>query len=146
MYKPNLTDGDPSAESLATRLRALPQPAVPPDLERRLLANIPAAAKSSPQHRGIAAVFGLAAAACLVAAVVHFVALYGGEKHQLTEVKSTHDGGQFRTSKSGNSGRLVSRAVAAEFPDGLGPPMFAWPLAGISLPASSCSNRAISFE
>src|SRR5947207_2007566 len=57
-----------SSESLEARLRALPQPPVPADLEARLLAAIPPA-RPAPRRRWAvwAGVAGALAAACLLA-------------------------------------------------------------------------------
>ncbi|HEX3657528.1 MAG TPA: hypothetical protein VHV55_17185 [Pirellulales bacterium] len=89
---------------------------------------------------------GLAAAACLVVVVVYSVAWHGREKNQVADLKPVHDNSQGKTSHAGNSGYFVWGRTVADFPDSLGPPGFAWPLAGTSPPASSCASRAISFD
>ena len=146
MHSPRPNNPDPSAGSLEARLRALPQPAVPSGLERRLLANIPATAKAPRRLRRVAALVGLAAAACLVAVVVHFMRAHGPEEQHVADLKRAHNNGQVNSSDSGKSGQFVSRGTAADFSGSLGPPGFAWPLAGSSLSASSCLSRAISFD
>jgi len=56
-----------SPESLEARLRALPQPPVPADLEARLLATIPAAILIPQRRWGVwVGALGALAAACLV--------------------------------------------------------------------------------
>jgi hypothetical protein len=59
---------DLSLESLEARLRALPQPAVPPDLDVRLLAQIPARRPILRTSRFVwLSLVGAAAAACFLA-------------------------------------------------------------------------------
>jgi hypothetical protein len=59
-----------SSESLEARLRALPQPPVPPGLEARLLAAVPPIRLAPRRRWGVwAFVAGALAAACLLAAL-----------------------------------------------------------------------------
>ncbi len=68
---------DRSVESLEARLRALPPPPIPADLEERLLATIPAAMPIRPRRLVIRlGAAGVLAAACLLAVLVWHV-LYG---------------------------------------------------------------------
>src|SRR6266481_4229426 len=70
MHPASRPNPDESSESLEARLRALPQPPVPADLEARLLGAIPAPAERPFQRRRWAVgvgVFGPLAAACLLA-------------------------------------------------------------------------------
>jgi hypothetical protein len=68
MHSEDRPDLNPFADSLEDRLRALPSPPVPVDLEARLLAGIP---KEIPPSRGRLAIWigmsGLLAAACVLA-------------------------------------------------------------------------------
>ena len=57
---------DRSPEGLEARLRALPPPPVPAELEARLLAAIPAPRRRRPIWAGVV---GVLAAACLLAAL-----------------------------------------------------------------------------
>ena len=68
MHREKRPDPDRSPESLEARLRALPQPPLPADLEARLLAAIPAARPIPRRLRGVwtGVLVGLAAA-CLAA-------------------------------------------------------------------------------
>jgi hypothetical protein len=64
-------DPERSREALEARLRALPQPPVPADLEALLLATIPRAKPISTFRRAVrAAALGVAAAACVVAVIL----------------------------------------------------------------------------
>lgn len=61
---------DRSPEPLEARLRALPQPPVPPGLEARLLATVPAAMPAPRRRWGVwVGMAGALAAACLLAAL-----------------------------------------------------------------------------
>jgi hypothetical protein len=68
MHPEKRPNPDRSPEALPARLRALPPPPVPADLEARLLATIPAE-KAQPQRRWAVwvGVIGALAAACLLA-------------------------------------------------------------------------------
>jgi hypothetical protein len=76
MLPPRQPNSDRSPESLAAQLRALPAPAVPGDLEARLLAAIPPEAVKSPRlaHTPRRLAFwtcaGVAAAAALIAVLL----------------------------------------------------------------------------
>jgi hypothetical protein len=61
---------DQSLEALEARLRALPPPDVPADLESRLLAAIPVAVPMRRRHWPVWVAVGAMAAACLLAVLI----------------------------------------------------------------------------
>jgi ferric-dicitrate binding protein FerR (iron transport regulator) len=68
MHPERRPNRDRSPEALEARLRALPQPLVPADLEARLLANIPRVLPIPRRRWGVwAGAVGALAAACLLA-------------------------------------------------------------------------------
>jgi hypothetical protein len=67
MHPERRPNPDRSPEALEARLRALPPPPVPADLEARLLAAIPAKRPSARRWAVWAGVVGALAAACLLA-------------------------------------------------------------------------------
>jgi hypothetical protein len=70
MHPEKRPNPDPSLESLEARLRALPQPPIPADLEARLLATIPAK-RSLPRRWGVrVGAIGALVAACLLVVIV----------------------------------------------------------------------------
>lgn len=145
MHELKSTNHDGSSDALEANLRALPQPAVPPDLERRLLAMIPMVATTPTRNWPIAEVVSLAIAACLVVAVAYSLALHGRDRHRIANLKPAENDNQFQSPRVDISNRFVSRP-AADFPDSLGPPRFVWPLAGIAPPTLSCPSHAFSFD
>jgi hypothetical protein len=73
MHPERRPDPERSLEELAARLRALPAPSAPAELEGRLLASIPAAFSLRPRHRTRwVGVIGALAAACLLALLVWY--------------------------------------------------------------------------
>ena len=67
MHAERRPNPDRSREALEARLRALPPPAVPADLEARLLAAVPARRRSGRPWRIGIGLAGALAAACLIA-------------------------------------------------------------------------------
>src|SRR4051794_27832534 len=71
MHPEQQPNPSPSLEALEARLRALPAPPAPADLEARLLARIPAKKPAKPWRRAAwIGIVGALAAACLLAALV----------------------------------------------------------------------------
>lgn len=145
MYDKRSTDPDRSAESLEARLRALPQPGVPADLERRLLAAIPThrsvAQGPSPAWRSLAWTGGCAAlaAACLLVVLARSgsdaqrPAADRGEPHRLASASNTESA-------------AIAWGRTQSILDSSKPPKFAWPLAGVSCVAASSRVRDVPFD
>lgn len=124
---------------LEARLRALPQPGVPADLERRLLADI-------PRHRPIASrrwlaasgVCGILMAACLLIA-------FNLSRSGAPRPVAAGDGPPRLADRPKAGAAVIPDGHARPYFDSSKPPKFAWPLAGApSLAASSV--RAVSFD
>ncbi|HJT32747.1 MAG TPA: hypothetical protein VJ783_11960 [Pirellulales bacterium] len=153
MHDNRSTDSNPLAGSLEARLRALPQPRVPADLERRLLAAIPAAQplaradrpaarayRSASPWRWLAAagVCGMLAAACLLIAL----ALPRGDATRSVAKtdQPRHSAGQTNAAAAPAGNRM------RPFFDASKPPKFAWPLAGAPSLTAASRLRAVSFD
>lgn len=145
MYDKRSTDPDRSAELLETRLRALPQPGVPADLERRLLAAIPThrsvAQGPSPAWRSLAWTGGCGA---LAAACLLFVL----SRSWSDAPRPAADRGTLRRVAPAPNTEHHAIAWGRTQPifDSSKPPKFAWPLAGVSSIAASSHVRDVPFD
>lgn len=146
MHEPKFSNYDGSLESLEASLRSLPQPSVPPDLEQRLLAAIPGTAMTPARSWPIAEVMALAIAAGVMMAVAYSLAVHGRDKDRIANLKPAVDRVQVNTSLVDGSDQAIARRTAGSFADGLGPPRFVWPLAGISPPAVLSPRHVFSFD
>lgn len=146
MHDNRSTDSNPLAGSLEARLRALPQPPVPADLERRLLATLPVPRLFARAVRPVvprrwlapAAVCGTLAAACLLIAL----ALPRGDA---TRSVANTDQPRHVAAETNVAAALAGNRMRPLF-DGSKPPKFAWPLAGA--PSLTAASRvcAVSFD
>ncbi|HEV3259690.1 MAG TPA: hypothetical protein VG013_22675 [Gemmataceae bacterium] len=129
MHPERRPNPDRSPESLEARLRALPQPPVPADLEARLLATIPAE-MPIPQRRWAVWVgaVGALAAACLLAVLAwperddKHGALRPGTREPVRRVPVPSP------EKSEDSARIAGWVAARRVLDGAETPTFTWPL------------------
>jgi hypothetical protein len=116
-----------SPESLEARLRALPPPAVPADLEARVLATIPATVLM-PVQRPWAVWVGavtVLAAACLLA-ILAWPRLTS--KLPVPRPAKEESVRQDTPRPADHSDSVELREIARRGPDELGPPTFTWPL------------------
>lgn len=146
MHDNRSTDSNPPAGSLEARLRALPPPSVPADLERRLLAAIPAPRPFARANRPIAprhwlaaaGVCGTLAAACLLIAL----ALPRGDA---TKSVADTDETRYVTAETNVAAAHAGNRTRPVF-DASKPPKFAWPLAGSPTLTAASRVRAVSFD
>ena len=121
-----LPNSDRSREALEARLRALPQPPVPADLEARLLATIPAAIPRPRRRRTVwVGVGGALAAACLLA-ILAWSGRDGGRPVPSPPTSASALLGPSRP-PDGSAGR-PDWLEARRNPDGPDMPPFTWPL------------------
>lgn len=127
---------DQSLETLAARLRALPPPDVPADLEARLLARAPASRPGRSRRTAVwAGAVGLLAAACLLALLAGSGHEDGERLRKRPATKPTEQVAVRPTDDAANIGRLVAAQRNLEV---AAMPPFAWPLpATASLSAAS---------
>jgi hypothetical protein len=126
MHPEKLPNRGRSPDSLEARLRALPLPAVPADLEARLLATVPAELPIT--HRRWAVWVGLGSAlvaACLLAVLAWpkgdgKAPVLPPEKRELTH--------QVPPAPPDDSDRLSAWRLTRRILDGAEPPPFTWPL------------------
>jgi hypothetical protein len=116
----------PSPESLEARLRALPQPPVPPGLEARLLAAVPPG-RSAPRRRwavwvGVAAAL---AAACWLAALTW---PRRGDTGPAPSPSGRDFAHQVTPRPPSESPGVAAWARAGRDPEGAELPPFTWPL------------------
>src|SRR5262249_48766114 len=113
-------------EALAARLRALPQPPVPADLEARLLATIPAAMPGPRRRRAVwVGVGGALAAACLLA-----ILAWSGHDREKPVPNPPTSASAFQAPSRPPDGSAGSPdwLEARRNPDGPDMPPFTWPL------------------
>ena len=117
---------DQSLEALEARLRALPQPPIPADLEARLLATIPAE-RSIPRRRwGIrVGAIGALAAACLLVAIAWPRRDGENSIRGLKTIESAH---KVTRRLPDDSAPIASLRAARKVLDETEPPTFTWPL------------------
>jgi hypothetical protein len=113
-----------SLELLEARLRSLPQPPIPADLEARLLATIPAE-RSIPRRRwGVrVGVFGALAAACVLA-----VLAWPRPDGKHPSPKRNESTSQVTHRPPDDSAHIASLRAARQVQDETEPPTFTWPL------------------
>jgi len=139
MLPPKQPNWDRSPESLEARLRALPPPPVPGDLEARLLAAIPAEASNemprlarAPRPRRLAVWAGAAvagAAACLLAVLLW--PRPGGKTtvpSPVVNAEKRQPAHQLTSEQRGDSLSITSWLEAGRDPDGAERPLFTWPI------------------
>jgi hypothetical protein len=117
---------DESPEALEARLRALPRPPVPADLEARLLAAIPTETLVPPRRWAVwVGVAGALAAACLLAVLAWPRRDGKGPAPGPTPRESAH---QATPRPPDDSDDLAVWREARRVLDGAEPPTFTWPL------------------
>jgi hypothetical protein len=119
-------NSDRPREALEARLRALPQPPVPADLEARLLATIPAAVPGPRRHPAVwVGVGGALAAACLLA-----VLAWSGRdgERPVPSPPTSASALQAPSRPPDGAAGLPVWLEARRNPDGPDMPPFTWPL------------------
>ena len=123
MHSEERPNPDRSLESLETRLRAVPEPTVPANLEARLLAAIPVTMPFQPRRWPVrVGVVGAVAAACLVTILAwprHEELGTGGEGRLISEIPSP---------APAVSEKAMAWREARQLLDGGEIPGFSWPL------------------
>ena len=115
---------DRSLEALEARLRALPQPPIPADLESRLLAAIPAKRSIPPRRWGVrVGAISALAAACLLAVIAW--PWRDGEHSDPKTIQSTV---RVTPRPTEDSAPIASLRPARQVLDEAEPPTFTWPL------------------
>jgi hypothetical protein len=117
---------DRSPDALEARLRGLPLPPVPADLEARLLATIPATRLSPPRRWAVrVGLAGVLAAACLLAVL----AWQGHEGKDPIANPANHDSAHQVTPRPpDNDARIAAWQESRRVLDDPQMPPFAWPL------------------
>jgi hypothetical protein len=130
MHPERRPNPDGSSESLEARLRALPQPRVPADLEARLLATIPAE-MPIPRRRWAAWVgaVGAVAAACSLA-VLAWPRREG--QNPVPNPPTIESAQQVIPRPPDDAASIAPWLQARRDPDGAEMPPFTWPLAETS--------------
>src|SRR5437868_3399685 len=123
MHPERRPNPDRSAESLEARLRALPRPPVPADLEARLLAAIPAT-MPIPRRRGAVWV-GALAAACLL--IVLIWRGHGG-RDPVPNPGTNESARKVPPPSLDDSARMAPWLKARRDLDGAEMPTFTWPI------------------
>ncbi|MGH7193386.1 MAG: hypothetical protein ACREJM_07600 [Candidatus Saccharimonadales bacterium] len=140
MHNNKSIDSNPPAGSLESRLRALPQPRVPADLERRLLATIPEHRAIRPRRwRAATGVSGLLAAACLLVALA--LSRSDGPMPVANRDQSRQVAGA-----PNHDDAVPAEGHPRPLFDSSKPPKFAWPLAGARSLAAASSSRVLLFD
>src|SRR5262249_5165711 len=116
-----------SPESLEARLRALPQPPVPADLEGRLLAAIPAEKPIGRRRAAWIGAVGALAAACLLAVLVW---PERGTDPITGTIRPVHP----VASSPDDSASIAAWRQSRRVLDGAEPPAFTWPLEATAIP------------
>ena len=125
MHPKRRPNPDRSPEALEARLRALPQPPVPAELQARLLAAIPPE-RPIPQRRWAVWVgaVGTLAAACLLA----LLAWPGRTGKDIPRPPTRGSARQSTPPAPDDSARITAWREARRVLEGAEPPAFTWPL------------------
>jgi hypothetical protein len=125
MHPEELPNLDRSLESLESRLRALPPPAVPAGLEARLLAAIPACLPA-PRRRWVARVGAAALAAAGLLAVLAWLGRDGN--NVVIGPPSSHPTAKITPRPPEDADGIAILLQALRDLDEADPPTFTWPL------------------
>jgi hypothetical protein len=125
MHPEKRPNPDRSLESLEARLRALPRPPIPADLEARLLATIPAK-RSIVRSRGVrVGIIGALAAACLFVVIAW---PRGDGDRSISRPKTIETTRQGLPRLPNDSAPIASLRAVRQALDEAEPPTFTWPL------------------
>ena len=124
MHPEKRPNPDPSLELLEARLRTLPRPPIPADLEARLLAAIPAKRSIPPRRWGVrVGAISALAAACLLAVIAW---PWSGGKYSAP--KTIPSASQVASRPTEDSAPIASLRADRQVLDEAEPPTFTWPL------------------